>query len=85
MTDDIVSFLNRQIGEVRKLQLLNYMMLDRLRNQVSWILRYCRSTNLPFPDMVLLMVLFEKSNEIPDGTLQGENEVGNRRPDRAYY
>jgi hypothetical protein len=61
-----------EIQEVKRLQALNYEMLDSLRSQLSWLLRYCESNNIPLPDLKKLTLLFTKSSTILD-SLSDEN------------
>ncbi len=62
----ILTFIDNEIREVKQLQALNYEMLDSLRNQLSWLLRYCESNSIPLPDMNKLISLFDKSSRVLD-------------------
>lgn len=60
--------IDNEIREVKRLQALNYEILDNLRNQLSWLLRYCESNKIPLPDMKKLILLFDKSSKTLDGS-----------------
>ena len=64
-----MTIIDNEIREVKQLQELNYEMLDSLRNQLSWLLRYCESNKIPLPDIRKLVRLFDKSSTILDSTV----------------